>query len=135
MSKPKTMTLRIDEARAEALEGLLEHVGGGTTSKAIWQAIQNYPAQAEALRVEREALTDLRQKVDRQAAALADLRRWSDRAADFMRSIVEDDCELFYFPRTDTDDTQALAALVDALETCGWRNLSQARGRSTLSVR
>ena len=90
--KPKTMTLRIDAERAEALAVLIGHVGGGTTSKAIWQAIRNYPAQAEALRVEREALVELRGKMDRQATAFADLRRWADKAAGLMLSVVYGRC-------------------------------------------
>ena len=140
MRKPKTMTLRIDEARAEALANLLEHVGGGTTSKAIWRAIREFPAQAEALRTDREALADLRHKADCQTAELADLRtaladltRWARKSADFMSSIALSGCDLFYFPRTETDDTQALDELVDALEACGWRERFEARGSSTLS--
>ena len=147
MSKHKTMTLRIDEARAGDLARLLKHVGGGTKSKAIWRAIRDYPALADesrrnaanrsqretaraleaqvlALRIGREetrtALADLRREADGRASDLAELRAWADEAADFMRDIAEGERAFFTFPSAGSDDIKKLRSLVTARDVLAW---------------
>lgn len=162
MSKHKTMTLRIDEARAGDLARLLGHVGGGTKSKAIWWAIREYPALADesrrnaadgnqretaraleaqvlALRIthnERLAeLVDLRCEANSRADELAKLRTWANNAADLMRGISEGERKFFSFPGTGSDDIEKLRSLLTSFDfdIPAWREQSRARGGATLS--
>jgi len=109
MNKHKTMTLRIDEARAGDLARLLGHVGGGTKSKAIWRGYREDPGVAERGR-----------GADGRASDLAGLRAWADEAADFMRDIAEGERAFFTFPSAGSDDIKKLRSLVTARDVLAW---------------